>query len=379
MKALPILIAGAGIGGLTLAVALRRAGQEVLVLERSAVLKPVGAGLAIQPNALAALARLGLAEAVAAAGQAMDAAVIASAQGRVLSRIGMAQVPEAQGRLPVALHRATLQQLLLEALGPGALRLDSALDAWEASAEGVVVRLADGTHLAGRLLVGADGLRSQVRRQLLGDEALRYAGYSSWRGVCPRPQGIAMEAWEWWGQGLRFGHAPIDGDRSYWYATATTPAGLADGPDPQAELLARFAAFAEPIPTLLKATETTALLRTDIHDRPPIASWAQGRVVLLGDAAHPMTPNLGQGACQAIEDAVVLAEELGRHASHPEAFSAYQGRRLAKANGLVAASWRMGAVGQWAKPLACALRDGLMALTPEALLLRQVGANSRAS
>ena len=166
---------------------------------------------------------------------------------------------------------------------------------------------------------------------------------------------------ESWGAGLRFGLVPIGFDELYWFATANTPAGGKDGALPE-ELLARFGAWHDPIPAVLRATPVERIIRTDIADRVPVTKWTSARVALLGDAAHPMTPNLGQGACQAIEDAVVLATLLGGGADVSAALREYEARRVARANGVVTQAHRFGALGQWESGVARALRDGAMRL-----------------
>jgi 2-polyprenyl-6-methoxyphenol hydroxylase-like FAD-dependent oxidoreductase len=161
----------------------------------------------------------------------------------------------------------------------------------------------------------------------------------------------------------------------YWFATANEPA---HGHDPQdaegaiAALSARFVGFHPPVPELIRRTEKQKLVRTDIHDRDPLSSWSAGRVTLLGDAAHPMTPNLGQGGCQAIEDAVVLARALGEHATPEAAFRAYEAARIVRANALVRRSRTLGEVAQWQGVVPRLLRDGALRLTPRSVTLKQM-------
>jgi 2-polyprenyl-6-methoxyphenol hydroxylase-like FAD-dependent oxidoreductase len=162
----------------------------------------------------------------------------------------------------------------------------------------------------------------------------------------------------------------------YWFATANVPPGGRDG-RVQTELLKRFGGWHDPIRRLIEATPPQLIVRTDITDRPPVDRWSKGRVVLLGDAAHPMTPNLGQGGCQAIEDAVVLAEELQRASGVTEAVQAYERRRVARANATVRASWSMGRLAQWENLVACAFRTLLMRATPPGIVERQLVAALR--
>lgn len=377
-RALPIVIIGAGIGGLTAAIALRRAGFPVVVYERAAQLTTVGAGLTIQPNALIALRALGLDEHVLNAGAKLSTFGLLRMDGRALS-----QLPPAEGKALLAqagaplvgIHRATLHQLLIEALGKDVVHLDRACVGYEQQADSVRVRFADGTQIESSLLIGADGLRSVVRQQLIGDGEPLYAGYTSWRGVTSDRCGFAADfGGELLGRGQRFGGCAIDGGRFYWFAVANAPAGERE-PSTQtgkAQLIARYAGWDPRVSALIQSTPEHAILRTDIADRQPLQRWGEARVTLLGDAAHPMTPNLGQGACQAIEDAVVLAAQLQSAQSPQAGLRAYEAARRGRANGAVIAARRLGAVVQWQHPLACAFRDWLFANAPRALMKRQM-------
>jgi 2-polyprenyl-6-methoxyphenol hydroxylase-like FAD-dependent oxidoreductase len=186
-----------------------------------------------------------------------------------------------------------------------------------------------------------------------------YAGYTAYRAVTHFDL-ARVQAGEYWGRGARFGIAPLSGGRVYWFATRNAPANTREAPEAmQARLLALFRDWCAPIPDILAATDPAAILHNDIADRPPLAQWRVGRVTLLGDAAHPMTPNLGQGACQALEDAVVLANCLDGATDLSAALQAYERLRIPRTSQIVRQSRRIGQVGQWQHPLACALRDAL--------------------
>jgi 2-polyprenyl-6-methoxyphenol hydroxylase-like FAD-dependent oxidoreductase len=373
-----ILIVGAGIGGLAAAIAVRRAGFNVEVHERAPELGALGAGLTIQPNAVLALRRLGVGEALERAGSMLRVGGLLRWDGRAISELpramGESMVKEA-GAPIIGIHRATLQELLLAALGRDVVQLDRACAGYEAHERGVRVHYASGASVDCDVLIGADGLRSAVRAQLVQDGDPVYAGYTSWRGVTSDRCGLPADAGgEMWGRGQRFGGCAIDGGRFYWFAVANAPAGGRE-PDAQAtkaQLLERFAGWGNRTPELIASTPAEAILRTDIADRPPLARWGEGRVALLGDAAHPMTPNLGQGACQAIEDALVLGQELGRASSLEAGLRAYEAARLARANSVVVTSRKLGAVAQWQNPLACGLRNALFGSMPTALLKQQM-------
>lgn len=368
-----VAIAGGGIGGLTLAIALRRRGVEATVYERARELRPVGAGITVQANAMAALRILGLDEAVAAQGAIAGESAILDSAGRRLQAVDMDLLRRELGAPVVCIHRARLHQVLLDACGAEAVRTGREVIDFEERGERAFVRFSDGSAEEADLVVGADGLHSAVRAKLLGDRPLRYSGYTSWRGVCRDPEHASISLTsESWGAGARIGIVPIGHGEIYWFATANAPAGQQDPPGRAREsLLARFSGWHDPIPRIIERTAEADILRTDIHDRRPVKRWSKGRVVLLGDAAHPMTPNLGQGGCQAIEDAVVLAEVLTSCASVGDALRRYERLRVRRANDIVAKSHSAGRVAQWENPLAIRLRNALFRALPRSAVQRQ--------
>ena len=362
------LVVGGGIGGLATAIALAQAGHEPLVFERASALEAVGAGIALSPNAVAALERVGVADEVRRRGYAPRHALVLNRRGRVLSELPYAE----RGWEMLGVHRADLQEALVGALPEEALRLRTACTGFERLDGRVRVRLADGGTEEGDVLVGADGIHSVVRSGLFGDSELRYSGHSAWRAVTERLPSVSDERFsESWGPGARFGLVPIGGGRLYWFVAEDAPEG-APAPDvPLEHLRRRFADWHDPIPAVLDATDESSLSRTFVYDRRPSKRWGEGRVTLLGDAAHPMTPNLGQGAAQALEDAVVLGAELGRGGDAEEALRRYERRRLRRANAIVRQSFQAGRVAQLASPRACAVRDFVVRALPDRLAAAQ--------
>jgi 2-polyprenyl-6-methoxyphenol hydroxylase-like FAD-dependent oxidoreductase len=375
-----VMVAGGGIGGLTAAIALRRTGFDVAVFERTAELREVGAGLLLAANARKALGKLGLAEAVSRLGTPASAAEIRSWRGEVLASIPAAELEKQVGAPSAAVHRADLQALLVREAGEGTLRFGAEVEAFEQDESGVTVLLAGGGEERADILVGADGLRSKTRAALLGPEKPRYGGYTAWRAVVePKEELLAWgRGFESWGRGARFGCAHIGKGRVYWFATANAPEGAKDGQPgspagPKAALLRLFGSWHRPIRQLIEATDEVAILRTDIYDRDPLGErWGEGRVTLLGDAAHPMTPNLGQGACQAVEDAIVLARCLNEGGATAAALRSYERLRSDRAAMVVRRSRRVGLVGQLQNPLLCRLRDRAMTMIPPKAQLRQL-------
>ena len=369
------MVVGGGIGGLAAAVALRRVGVEASVFERAGELGEVGAGLGLYPNAMKALRKLGLYDAVLEQGQPLHpGGQVRSWRGEVLVEVSAAVMEERFGDVTVGIHRASLHRLLLEALGEagGEVRLGAAFSGFEQDERGVVARFADGGEERGDLLVGADGLRSAVRERILGDGPPRYAGYSAWRGLVDPANGYlkGKAGFEALGCGSRFGMVALGGGAAYWFATKNAP--RPEGAEPtqhRAELLSRFGGWHEPVPSVIRATEEADLHFDGLYHRGPAARWGTGRVTLLGDAAHPMTPDLGQGAAQALEDAVVLARSLQTEGDPKAALRLYEDRRLDRTAYVTRQSLRLGRFAQLQNPSVCRLRDAVLKILPKRLLI----------
>lgn len=372
-----VLIAGAGIGGLTAAIALRRAGIEVSVFERADELVEVGAGLTLWANAITSLRKIGCGDLLDAVGKPERGSRILTWRGETLAAPPADAMMKRFGALMMGVHRAELQAALLAKVGPGIVRTGATCTGFRQDDRHVWLTLANGEEVAGDLLIGADGLRSVLRARMFGAAPPRYAGYTAWRGVAQS----ALRQWdealvtESWGAGRRFGVVPLANGRVYWFATLNAPEGGQDAPGAsKRRLLEMFASWHDPIPAIIAAADEASILRNDIYDRPPLPTWSQGRVTLLGDAAHPMTPNMGQGACQAIEDAVALADHLAASASLASALSGYEAQRLKRANDVVRQSLRLGQVAQWENRWAVAMRDTLLKLLPGSATGRQIEA-----
>ncbi|MBY8870357.1 FAD-dependent monooxygenase [Micromonospora sp. PLK6-60] len=366
------IVVGGGIGGLAAAVALHRHGWRVTVLERAAVAGEVGAGLSLMANGLRALDALGLGAAVRARGRADTPGGLRDRTGRWLSRVDGDQLERMLGTRAVGVHRADLHALLRTALPAGALVTGARVGDVDPSTGEVRHHHAAGvTTIRGDLVVGADGLRSAVRARLWPDlPPPVYAGSTAWRAVVTWPEPLPTEVT--WGPGAEFGIVPMGDGRVYWYGAVTAPPG-GQAPDELAEVRRRFGSWHEPIPALLDATAPAAVLRHDLHHlAEPLPSYVRGRVALLGDAAHAMTPNLGQGAQQALEDAVVLgAACAGGPGRLPDALDSYDRQRRPRSQEVARASLRAGRFGQQLRnPLAVAARAMLLRLTPPRAALR---------
>jgi 2-polyprenyl-6-methoxyphenol hydroxylase-like FAD-dependent oxidoreductase len=366
-----VLIIGGGIGGLAAAVALRRAGVRATVFERAPELLEIGAGLSLWPNAIRALERLDLAAPLTARGVPESDGGVRTWRGDPLFITSTHELERRYGARTLAVHRADLQATLVEALDPGALRLGAECVGFTQDAAGVTARFADGSESRGDALIGADGIRSIVRARLWGDPRPRYAGYTAWRAVVPFDHDH-LPAGESWGCGRRFGIVPMSQDRVYWFATENAPEGTPAVTHSRKRHLAElFAGWHAPIPELIAATDEAAILHHDLYDLRPLRRWTRGRATLLGDAAHAMTPNLGQGACQAIEDAVVLGRCFADSSDPLIALRRYEERRRRRANAIARQSRWIGRIGQLERPLLCRLRDELFRRLSDRARMRQ--------
>lgn len=355
------VVAGGGIGGLATALALQRSGWQVSVRERSHSVDRGGAGLVLWPNALRCLAALGLEDAVRERATSMTGSAILRPDGRRLSTI--AADPRSADR-PVGIVRADLVEALAAGLGAGVIRFDD--------------EVRDPATLDADLVVGADGLRSVVRRSLDATVEPEHRGYTVWRALLP----VGVESWggraelreTWGGGGLRFGMVPAGPTSTYVYAAAPAPAGDSTT-DELPGLRERFGRWHDPVPALLAAMESVPVLRHDIYDLPPGRTpLHRGHLVLVGDAAHAMEPNLGQGAGLALEDAVVLDHALATNPSVDAALVAYSRLRTPRVVGLARQSRRVGQMVRLERPGVLAMRDLALRATPDWLARRGASA-----
>ena len=362
------LVIGGGIGGLTAARALGRAGIDVSVFERAQTLEEIQVGGAIHVwhNGMRGLQLLELGDKVAALGGA--AAVVERAEmrnwhGKLLTSWSPKDVAQKVGAPTVGVIRPELHRALVDGVADSVLQLGRELTGFDQNGDGVVARFADGSSERGDILIGADGLHSTVRHTLRGDEQLRFARYASWQALCDfrddaTPPGLF---WIVWGPGARFLFYRVGPERLYWEGIFATDAGGSDPPGGRRQaVLERFAGWTHPVEAIVGATDEAAISRSDIYDRPPVKSWGEGRVTLMGDAAHPMTNAAGQGANTTIEDAVVLGTRLGQTADPVAGLRAYEQERIARTTRIVKLAWRLTSFSRWRNPAAIRVRDRLI-------------------
>jgi 2-polyprenyl-6-methoxyphenol hydroxylase-like FAD-dependent oxidoreductase len=358
-----VIVVGGGIGGLAAAIALKRRGHEVVTLERAARLESVGAGITLFANAMHALDRLGIGDVVRAKGAAAKRSAILTSSGRRLLAL-----PHELLEGAIAVHRGDLQEALHQAAD--GVRLGGAVESVELTAEGAVAKLENGTEEHCELLVGADGLNSVVRAAVAAVRP-RYGGYTAWRGISP----VSIEPGqmtESWGIGERFGLVDL-GRQTYWFATANYPEGGTDVPNERkAALMQRFSNWHAPIQAVLEATPDRAILRNDVYYLEPLPRWSAGRVVLLGDAAHATTPGIGQGAAQALEDAVALANVTDQIQEVGDALALYESARRPRTQLALKLSRQADRAGQLAHPVGCRVRNAFASHVPASIQRRQL-------
>ncbi len=373
MKAIVI---GSGIGGLSAAIGLRNAGVDVTIYEQAAAIREVGAGISLWPNASKALGKLGLADALNRISIPQIDGGIHDAQGRIISGASGEFVVESFGAPVIIAHRAELLAMLHETADGIPVHLATRLKNYEQDADGITAVFENGDRATADVLIGADGIKSAVRAQMQPTSKPRYAGYTAWRGIAPFDYPANETYWgESWGRGARFGLVPMSNGRVYWFAVQNAPEHMPKPAEGHKDyLLKHFGGWHHPIADLLNASDEAAILHNAIYDIDPLTNWVDGRAALLGDSAHAMTPNLGQGACQAIEDAVALGNAVTASGDITAALAGYQAKRITRANSIVSQSRRIGEVGQWANPLACWLRDNLFRALPASVRNKQVAA-----
>ena len=364
-----ISIIGAGIGGLTTALTLKQRGFSVTLYEGSAEIKPVGAGIILANNAMQVFKNLGIHTKIEQAGNKISSMKITDTQLNKISVVDLTEFEKKYGVHNIAIHRGDLQKILADEVGFDNIRLSKRLAKIE-KAELFKLTFEDDSTIESKIVIGADGIKSVVRNQLFGKSTLRNANQTCWRGLCEIElrKRYDNEFNEAWGKGKRFGFGRINDNQVYWYALTNSNRIS----ETEASLNELFSEFHPDILNIISATNKEHIFVTDIIDLKPINTWQTENVCLIGDAAHATTPNLGQGACQAIEDAFVLGKLLDNGIAIENTFKEYEILRRKKVNKIVDTSWVLGKVAHWSNPLLVWLRNTTLRLTPSSVSKKQV-------
>ena len=365
----PITIIGAGIGGLTTALALKQQGIQAAIYESSPEIKPVGAGIIMAHNAMQVFEKLGIHHAIEKAGHSISHIKITNAQGAVLSSLDLSEYEQKYGVHNIAIHRGELQKILAEEIGYDHIHLNKRLSQIEKK-EAYNLAFEDGSTLKSSFVIGADGIKSVVRKQLFPKSTIRSAKQKCWRGICEMqlPQKYHHQAIEAWGKGKRFGFSKISDTKVYWFAVVNSQKNQPE----EADLASLFGEFHSDMLDLILATPKEQIIVNDIIDLKPISKWQNGNCCLLGDAAHATTPNLGQGACQAVEDAYVLAKLLAQGMPFEQGCKEYEKIRVKKAHAIVNTSWALGKMAHFENSAGIWLRNSLIKNIPLAVNRKQL-------
>ncbi|GAA0339564.1 FAD-dependent monooxygenase [Bacillus carboniphilus] len=373
-----VTVIGAGIGGLCTAIALVNEGFEVKVFEKASQLTGAGAGIVLAANAMKVLRKLGIEETVKLYGAHVGKAEIRRWDGRLITEIPTDEQAERYGTHSYLIHRANLQAALMDRLEESSkVQLGKKLLRVTQTEDKVIAFFCDDTYEVSDILIGADGIHSIVRDQLFGESKLRYASFTAFRGICnftnPHYQIEDGGGFEAWGKGTRFGYSHLGEGKAYWFAAINSPVGRKIESELRKEVVRKhFEGWYEPVQLVIEATQESSILHHDIYDLPPLKRWSKGRVTLLGDAAHPMLPNLGQGGAQAMEDAIVLAKRLKENESIQRAFQEYEQSRVPRIKSIVKQSRKMGRMVQLENPMMIMARNAVLKSIPNKMITNRL-------
>lgn len=362
-------IIGAGIGGLTIALTLQQKGLNVKIFESSAEIKPVGAGIIMANNAMQVFQKLGIQDKIEKAGNKISYMKITDTQLNNISVVDLTEYEKKYGVHNIAIHRGELQKILANEVGYDNINLSKRLSKIEKT-EVFKLTFEDNSAVESKLVIGADGIKSVVRNQLFQESTLRNANQKCWRGICEidLPEKYHNELNEAWGKGKRFGFVKISNQKVYWYALTNSKNTKSD----EVNLTEMFSEFHSDILKIISATGKKQIIVSDIIDLKLIYKWQGENVCLIGDAAHATTPNLGQGACQAIEDAYVIGKLLGSGLSIENTFEDYEKLRRKKAHSIVNTSWTIGKIAHIENRFGVWLRNFAMKSLPKSANKKQL-------
>ncbi|WP_426478709.1 FAD-dependent monooxygenase [Chryseobacterium sp. CBSDS_008] len=356
-----ISIIGAGIGGLTLGNVLKQHQYDFTIYESAPEIKPVGAGIMMAVNAMQVFDQLGLKAKIENAGNKIHSITLSNESMKPFSKTEILELEKKYNSCNVAIHRAELQRILAENLDPASIQLNHSLRTIE-KRENYMLDFNNGTHVESKVVFGADGIKSNIRNQILKTGTIRGSGQKCWRGLADfeLPERYHHEAFEMWGKGKRFGFVKISEKKVYWYACINERSFSRS-----AEIKDIFKEYDSLVLNIIEATAQENIICNEISDLTPILKWYSENLCLIGDAAHATTPNMGQGACQAIEDAYIIGKLLEKNQDFNAVFEKFQTVRRKKVDYIVNTSRTIGKISQWEK--GNSLRNFLMGLIPESM------------
>jgi 2-polyprenyl-6-methoxyphenol hydroxylase-like FAD-dependent oxidoreductase len=364
-----VTIIGAGIGGLTTALTLKQRGLNVAVFESSSEIKPVGAGILIAHNAMQVFQKLGIHDKIEKAGNRISHIKITDSQLNDISTTDLIEYEKKYGVHNIAIHRGELQKILANEIGYDKINLSKRLTKIE-KAELFKLTFEDNSIVESKIVIGADGINSVVRNQFFSESTVRKANQKCWRGICEieLPEKYHNEVNEAWGKGKRFGFVKISDKKVYWFAVINSKNEETD----EVNLAETFKEFHSDILNLILTTNKDQIIVNEIIDLKPINKWQDKNICLIGDAAHATTPNMGQGACQAIEDAYVLGKLLDEGIALEETFEKYEKLRIKKAHKIVNSSWTFGKMAQLENSFGIWFRNKMMKIMPKSVNKKQL-------
>ncbi len=367
-----IAIIGGGISGLTTAIALRNKGFAPVVYEKISELGEVGAGIWLAPNALKVLDFLGVGDEVKKAGHPLSSVEITNQKLQAIRSSKDNYFSDQLGNKTIAIHRARLQQILYDHVPKEQIFFGQSFTKIEKQQERVLIDFTSG-YQEFDLVLGADGIHSQVREWIHPNAHKRYSGQTCWRGISEMNlngdwQGAGREAW---GKEIRFGFSPISDKEVYWFAVKNEASGGVGPENIKSYLTEMYSDFHPLVNEIISHTQESKIIRNDLFDLEPFNGWSKGSIGLIGDAAHATTPNMGQGACQGIEDAYYISKILAESRKETEqVLKEFEKFRKSKVNYIVNNSWRFGQLVH--RPSSQFILKTLMKLTPSKIMEKQM-------
>lgn len=370
-----IAILGAGIGGLTTALALKKQGLEVQIFESASEIRAVGAGIWMPPNAMKVFDVLSIGNQVRTVGIELSQIEIKDNQDNCISKIDGKWLKEKFGSGSISIERTQLHKILASSLSTANLSLGFVCENVEQRMNQIRLNFTNGKSESFDYLIASDGIKSVVRQSLFVSRPLRYSGQTCYRGIVTIENFTYLKsgAIEYWGDGTRFGISTVGENKFYWYSTISQPPGIhLEQKHIRPFLEKTFKDFPLSVRKIINSLNNAEIIQTDLFDLTPGSDWVKDNVVLLGDAAHATTPNLGQGAAMAIEDAYVLAEEIAKTNDLSNAFAQYKLKRQERVRFIVDTSFKIGQMANSNNKLANKIRNFVMRNTPRIIIERQL-------